>query len=343
MKAIFINRHGGSEVIEYGDIDKPSPDSYEVLIKVRYAALNHLDIWVRMGIPGIKVNFPHILGSDGAGIVEECGSGVTQFKKGDKVLINPGISCGICEMCRKGEHSQCDTFHLIGEHINGTYAQYVKVPCANVHPIPEGFTMEESAAFPLTFLTAWRMLVSKAKIKPGEVLLIAGIGGGVATSCLQIAASMNLKVIVTSGSAEKLSKAESLGAYAGINYKKDDVFKSVRNITSGKGVDIVFDSVGAETWDTSLKCLKRGGRLVTCGATSGGMGKTDIQRVFWNQLSIYGSTMGSRGEMNELLKFMESSGTKPVIDKCFPLKDAVNAQSYMEDKKQFGKILIEIS
>lgn len=342
MKAVFINKHGGPEVIEYGDIAQPSLSDDEVLINVKYAALNHLDIWVRMGIPGIKVCFPHILGSDGAGIVEECGKNVSSFKKGDKVIINPGISCGKCEMCGKGEHSQCKTFHLAGEHINGTCAEYVKVPASNVHHIPAGLTMMESAAFPLTFLTAWRMLVTKAKIRSNETLLIIGIGGGVATACLQIATSMKLNVIATSGNNEKLKKSENLGAFAVINYREEDVFKKVREITSGQGVDIVFDSVGTDTWETSLKSLKRGGRLVTCGATSGGIGKTDIQRVFWNQLSIFGSTMGSRSEINELLNFMKTSGTKPLIDKCFPLKDTVNAQKYMEEKKQFGKILIKI-
>jgi len=342
MKAVFINKHGGPEVIEYGDITEPSPLEDEVLINVKYAALNHLDIWVRMGIPGIKVGFPHILGSDGAGIVEECGKNVSSFKKDDKVLINPGISCGTCEMCRKGEHSECKTFHLVGEHINGTYAEYVKVPASNVHPIPGKLTMMEAAAFPLTFLTAWRMLVTKAKIKAGETLLIVGIGGGVATACLQIAASTGLKIIVTSGSSEKLKKSGNQEVLTGINYREEDVLKKVREITSGQGVDIVFDSVGADTWDISLKCLNKGGRLVTCGATSGGMANTDIQRLFWNQISIFGSTMGTRSEINELLNYMETSGTKPVIDKCFSIKDAVDAQRYMEDKKQFGKILIEI-
>ncbi|RMF97118.1 MAG: alcohol dehydrogenase [Candidatus Schekmanbacteria bacterium] len=342
MKAVFIKKHGGPEVIHYGDLPKPEIEENDVLINIKYAALNHLDIWVRMGIPGIKVKFPHILGSDGAGIVEECGNKTTSFKKGDKVLIDPGISCGICTMCRKGEHSQCKTFHLVGEHIDGTYAEFVKVPEENVHPIPDGLTMIEAAAFPLTFLTAWRMLISKAKIKAGETFLIIGIGGGVATACLQLAASMKLKTIVTSSDDNKIKKAREIGAFEGINYKKEDVYKKVKAITGGEGVDIVFDSVGAETWETSLKCLKRGGRLITCGATSGGIAQTDIQRVFWNQISIFGSTMGSRGEMNELLNFMKVAGTRPVIDECFPLKDYKKAQKYMESKKQFGKILIEI-
>ncbi|MBI5375348.1 MAG: zinc-binding dehydrogenase [Candidatus Schekmanbacteria bacterium] len=341
MKAAYINNHGTSECIKYGELDKPITGKDEVLIKVSHAALNHLDIWVRSGIPGISVSFPHILGSDGSGTVEECGAEVTGINQGDKVVIDPGISCGKCAYCRAGEHSECSSFHLIGEHIDGTFAEYVKAPSVNVHPAPRHLTMAEAAAFPLTFLTAWRMLITKAKLIPGESILIMGIGGGVATAALQISKAIGVNVIVTSGDDEKIKKALGLGAAHGINYRKEDVFKRIREITLKECVDVVLDNVAGDTWEISLKCLKKGGRLVTCGATTGGIAKTDVQRIFWNQLTIYGSTMGTRGEFSSLLQFMNATGTKPIVDRVFPLKDAAIAQKHMEEAKQFGKIVLQ--
>jgi NADPH:quinone reductase-like Zn-dependent oxidoreductase len=342
VKAIVIHEHGGIDKLKFEDVPKPEISSKEVLIEVKAASLNHLDIWVRQGIPGAKLAFPHILGSDGAGIVAEVSEEVKTVKKGDKVLLNPGISCGNCEWCLKEEQSECSTFHLLGEHINGTFAEFVKAPEGNVHPIPEHLTFSEAAAFPLVFLTAWRLLITKAKIKPGEVILILGIGGGVASAALQIAKSTGLKAIVTSSSSEKLKKAKGFGADEIINYSNQDFAGEVRSLTDKKGVDVVLDNVGAKTWQESLKSLKKGGRLVTCGATTGPNPPEDIQRIFWNQLTIFGSTMGNRREFKEVLQFMDSTKIKPVIDKVFPLEKGADAQKYMEEGKQFGKIVLTV-
>ena len=342
MKAVFISEHGGIDKIKFDEVKKPVISSKEVLIKLKAASLNHLDIWVRQGIPGIKVEFPHILGSDGAGIVEEAGNEVKNVKAGDKVFLNPGISCNTCECCSAGEHSLCPTFHLLGEHVNGTYAEYVKAPFENVHRIPENLSFEEAAAFPLVFLTAWRMLISKARLLPGETILILGIGGGVSGAALRIAKQIGARVIVTSGDNNKLEKAKQLGADIGINYNEKDFAKEIRSLTNKRGVDVVLDNIGAATWIKSLSSLTRGGRLVTCGSTSGANPQTDIQRIFWNQISVFGSTMGNRKEFLQILNLFDVNNLKPIIDSVFLLKDFKEAQNRMENKNQFGKIVIKI-
>ena len=342
MKAVFITEHGGIDKIKFDEVKKPVISSKEVLIKLKAASLNHLDIWVRQGIPGIKVEFPHILGSDGAGVVEEAGQEVKNVKAGDKVLLNPGISCNTCEFCSAGEHSLCPTFHLLGEHVNGTYAEYVKAPFENIHRIPGNLSFEEAAAFPLVFLTAWRMLISKARLLPGETILILGIGGGVSSAALRIAKHTGARVIVTSGDNNKIEKAKQLGADIAINYNKKDFAKEIRNLTQKRGVDVLLDNIGSVTWIKSLSSLARGGRLVTCGATTGANPQTDIQRIFWNQISVLGSTMGNRKEFLQILNLFEVNNLKPVIDSVFLLKDFREAQKKMEEKKQFGKIVIKI-
>ncbi|OGL38694.1 MAG: hypothetical protein A2042_01310 [Candidatus Schekmanbacteria bacterium GWA2_38_11] len=342
MKAVFITEHGGIDKIKFDEVKKPVISSKEVLIKLKAASLNHLDIWVRQGIPGIKVEFPHILGSDGAGVVEEAGQEVKNVKAGDKVLLNPGISCNTCEFCSAGEHSLCPAFHLLGEHVNGTYAEYVKAPFENVHRIPGNLSFEEAAAFPLVFLTAWRMLISKARLLPGETILILGIGGGVSSAALRIAKHTGARVIVTSGDNNKIEKAKQLGADIAINYNEKDFAKEIRNLTQKRGVDVLLDNIGSVTWIKSLSSLARGGRLVTCGATTGANPQTDIQRIFWNQISVLGSTMGNRKEFLQILNLFEVNNLKPVIDSVFLLKDFREAQKKMEEKKQFGKIVIKI-
>ena len=342
MKAVFITEHGGIDKIKFDEVKKPVISSKEVLIKLKAASLNHLDIWVRQGILGIKVEFPHILGSDGAGVVEEAGQEVKNVKIGDKVLLNPGISCNTCEFCSAGEHSLCPAFHLLGEHVNGTYAEYVKTPFENVHRIPENLSFEEAASFPLVFLTAWRMLISKARLLPGETILILGIGGGVSSAALLIAKHTGARVIVTSGDNNKIEKSKQLGADIAINYNKKDFAKEIRNLTQKRGVDVLLDNIGSVTWIKSLSSLARGGRLVTCGATTGANPQTDIQRIFWNQISVLGSTMGNRKEFLQILNLFEVNNLKPVIDSVFLLKDFREAQKKMEEKKQFGKIVIKI-
>lgn len=343
MKAMVIHGHGGIEKLCYEDIPEPVISDNDVLIRLYSASLNRLDIWVRGGLPGLKVAFPHTLGSDGAGVVAKVGTGVRKFQIGDPVLVDPGISCGRCEFCQAGEHSLCATFHLLGEHVPGTFAEYVKVPQENVYPIPEGFSFEEAAAFPLTYLTAWRMLVTKARIRPAEDILILGIGGGVSCAALQIAKHAGARVIATSSSDEKLEKARRHGANFTINYRTHDFVEEVRLLTQQRGVDLVVNSVGGDSWSRSLICLAKGGRMVTCGATTGSQSPTDIGRIFWNQLTILGSTMGNRQEFSQVLSLVRKGKVRPIIDSVFPLQDAVKAIEHMESQKQFGKIVLKIT
>ncbi len=342
MKAAFFREHGGLDNILYGDVPAPVAGAGQVRVRVRAGALNHLDIFVRNGIPGISLTFPHVMGSDGAGTVESVGPGVTRVKEGDEVVLNPGINCGACEFCLAGEHSLCVTFHLIGEHIAGTFAEYVVVPAANAYPKPTALSWEEAAAFPLAFLTAWRMLVTKARVKPGESLLVIGIGGGVSLAALQIAKMLGLVVGVTSGSAAKLARARELGADFGIDHSAADFSREVRKLTGKRGVDIVLDSVGKATWKRSIASLARGGRLVTCGATTGPDPEEDVARIFWNQLTVYGSTMGTHAEFAGMLRMFSTGRLRPVVDKVFPLSGAREAQRRLEEKKQFGKIVLAV-
>lgn len=342
MKAAFFREHGGPDKIEYGDLPDPSPGPGQVRVRIRAAAYNHLDIFVRKGIPGIPVTLPHVMGSDGAGVVDAVGPGVTRVSPGDEVVLNPGISCGSCEFCLKGEHSMCVDFHLLGEHVAGTFAELVVAPEINACPKPASLTWEEAAAFPLTFLTAWRMLVTKARARPGESLLIVGIGGGVAVAALQIARLMGLDVWVTSGSADKLSRAKALGAGTGIDHSAADFSREVRKLTGKRGVDMVLDSVGKATWKQSIASLAKGGRLLTCGATTGPDPQEDIARIFWNQLSIHGSTMGTHGEFAEMLRMFRDGRLRPVVDAVFPLSQAREAACKLEEKRQFGKIVLRL-
>jgi NADPH:quinone reductase-like Zn-dependent oxidoreductase len=342
MKAITITAHGGLDKVQYMDVECPQIGPREVLIETQAAALNHLDLWVRNGLPGSKLAMPHVLGADGAGLVAEVGSEVHTVKSGDRVLINPGLSCQRCEFCYAGEQSLCTHFGIMGETAPGTFGAYCKVPQENVHPVPDGMSWEAAAAFPLIYVTAWRMLITKAQIKPGEDMLILGIGGGVSTAALQIAKALGLRAIVTSSSDDKLQKAKNLGADVGINYQTQDFARAVRDITNRRGVDIVVDSVGGESHAKSLACLVKGGRLVTCGATAGPRPQTDLQRIFWNQLSIFGSTMGNRREFVEMLNFVARRGLRPVIDQTFPLSEGARAMARMEEGKQFGKLVLKI-
>jgi NADPH:quinone reductase-like Zn-dependent oxidoreductase len=290
-----------------------------------------------MGIP-----LPHILGADGAGIVAEVGNAVHNVKERDAVCLYPPIGCGQCEFCFSDREFMCIRLRVLGERLQGTYAEYVKVPAANCFPIPPGLSFEEAAAFPLVFITVWRMLVTNAELKPGEHVLILGVGGGVGTAALQLAKQMGAHIIVTSGSDEKLETAKNWGAHHGINYLRSDFAKEVRALTGKRGVDVVVDCVGGDSWVKSLAALAKGGRLVTCGATAGANPQTDIRRIFWNHLKIFGSTMGSRGEFRQLLGFMQVNGVRPIIDQLFPLKDAAAAQRRLEEGKQFGKVVLQI-
>ena len=341
MKAVQIHEHGGADKLRYEEAEDPALRSpRDVIVRLRAASLNHIDLWNRKGLTGMQVEFPHILGADGAGVVEEAGSEVTHCKKGDAVCLYPPVGCGGCEFCRTSRDYMCVRLRVLGEGMKGSYAEYVAIPGANCFPIPEGYGFEEAAAFPLVFITVWRMLVTNARLVPGEKVLILGIGGGVAMAALQIAKAMNTWVAVTSSSDEKLESAQRMGADHGLNYRKCDFTREIRNVTGKRGVDVVVDCVGGDSWAKSLAALVKGGRLVTCGATTGATPPTDIRRIFWNHLSIFGSTLGSREEFEQVLRFVEASGVRPVIDRTFPLAEAAAAQTRLETGQQFGKIVL---
>ncbi|HXN02968.1 MAG TPA: zinc-binding dehydrogenase [Candidatus Dormibacteraeota bacterium] len=342
MKAVRFHQHGGPEVLRYEEVPTPAPGPHEVLIGLRAAALNHLDLFVRTGqTPGVPL--PHIGGADGAGVVVASGPGAARYPVGTRVFFDPGLSDGICDYCARGEHSLCDRWEILGEHRDGTFAQAVVMPEINVRPIPGELSFEEAAAFPLVFLTAWRMLMTKARVTPGESVLILGIGGGVALAALQIAKHVGARVFVTSGSAEKLKRAQALGADVLINHQETDFSREVWRITEKRGIDVIVDNVGAATWDRSIRALAKGGRLVTCGATSGPKPDEDLRRLFVKQVTIYGSTMGTRHDWEQLNRLLAAKTLRPIVDRIFPLEQAAQAQSLMEDQGQFGKIVLSIA
>jgi NADPH:quinone reductase-like Zn-dependent oxidoreductase len=309
---------------------------------VRAAALNHLDLFVLAGMPGVAIAPPWIMGADATGVIEEVGSAVTGVRRGDRVIVNPGISDRTCEYCLAGEQSMCVRFRLLGEHQPGTLAEFVVVPATNVRMIPTQVPDDVAAAFTLATLTAWRMIVTRARVRPGEQVLIQGIGGGVALAALQICRQIGARVWVTSRSDEKLERARTLGAEETINLATHDVAREVRARTHRRGVDVVVDSVGAATWSTSLGSLARGGRLVTCGATSGPVVETDARRLFWNQWNILGSTMGSDAEFDAVVAQLHDGHLLPPIDRVFPLAEGRAAFERLQHAAQFGKIVITI-
>ena len=341
MKAVRFHEFGEPAVLRVEDVAAPRPGTDQVLVGLRAAALNHLDLFVRRGgVP--KTPLPHIGGADGAGVVLENGPGAKGFAVGTRVFFDPGLSDGTCEFCARGEHSLCERWEILGEHRDGTFAQAVVLPEVNLRAIPDGVSFEEAAAFPLVFLTAWRMVVTKARVRPGETVLILGIGGGVAIAALQIAKYAGAQVLVTSGSDEKLERARKLGADVAINHRTTDFSKEVWGLTRKRGVDVVIDDVGAATWAGSIRALARGGRLVTCGATSGPKPEEDIRRIFQKQITIYGSTMGTRQDWEQLTRLLGAGRLHPVIDQAFPLEDTAAAQQRMERTEQFGKIVLTI-
>ena len=343
MKAVRMHGYGGVDQLYYEEADEPrvtQPD--EVVVRLKAAAINHIDIWNRMGATGIALEMPHILGADGAGIIVEVGENVANVKEGDAVCLYPPSGCGRCEFCLTDRDFMCIRLRALGERFEGTYAQFVKLPAQNCFPMPAGFTFEEAAAFPLVFITLWRMLITNAKLKPGETMLIIGIGGGVASATLQVAKKIGAHVIVTSGSDEKLDRARKLGADHGINHCKQDFTPVVTQLTEGRGVDVVLDCVAGEVWRKSLAALATGGRLVTCGATAGAQPIDDLGAIFSKHLKIFGSTLGSREEFHQLLSFLNAAGINPIVDIVFPLKEAAAAQTYLEEGRQFGKVVLRI-
>ena len=340
MKAIRFHQHGGPDVLKYEEAPDPRIQANEVLVKVRGCALNHLDVWVRGGVPGWKIPMPHIAGADISGEVAEAGSLVSRVKPGDRVLLSPGISCGQCEMCFKGLDSACRQFTVFGVFIDGGYAEYVKSPEMNVLPIPAGLSFAEAAAVPLVFLTAWHMLFTRAGLKAGEDVLVIGAGSGVGSAAIQVAKLVNARVIATAGADWKLEKARALGADEVINHTRQSIREEVKRLTQKRGVDVVVDHVGAAIWEQCVDALATYGRLVTCGMTTGADLKLNGQGLFGRQRTILGSFMGGKAELVAALKFIGRRQLKAVIDSRFPLQEAAAAQKKMERREFFGKILL---
>ncbi|MGH9714859.1 MAG: zinc-binding dehydrogenase [Candidatus Acidiferrales bacterium] len=342
MKAIVYSEHGGPEVLRYTDAPDPQIGADEVLVRVRACALNHLDLWLRKGIPGVPIPLPHIPGSDISGEVAQVGQKVTNVKVGARVMLQPGISCGQCPKCLAGEDNHCRSYTLFGQMVDGGCAEYVKSPAVNVVPIADNISFEQAAAFPLVSLTAWHMLITRAQLKPAETVLVLAAGSGVGTAAIQIAKATGARVIATAGSDEKLAKAKELGADAVINHSKQEISAEVKKLTGRRGVDVVFEHVGQATWEQSIRSLTPGGRLVTCGATSGYVGTLDIRYLFTRQVSLLGSFMGSKAELFSALELLRRGLLKPVIDVVLPLADCAKAHERLEHREQFGKIVLRI-
>lgn len=340
MKAVRFHEHGGPEVLKYEDAPDPKIQANEVLVRVKACALNHLDLWLRMGVRRWQLAMPHIVGSDISGEVAEVGALVTRFKLGDRVLLSPGISCGHCEQCFQGLDSACRSFTLYGLMVDGGYAEYVKSPEMNVIPIPGDLSFDEAAAVPLVFVTAWHMLFTRAGLKPGEDVLVIGAGSGVGMAAVQICKLAGARVIATAGADWKLEKARELGADELINHSKQSIAAEVQRITAKRGVDVVFEHVGAAVWEACFESLATYGRLVTCGTTTGPEVKLNMQVLYGRQRSILGSFMGGKAELLAALKLIGQRRLKPVIDSTFPLAEARAAQEKMESRNFFGKILL---
>ena len=340
MKAVIFKQHGGPEVLEYTEVPEPTIKSNEVLVEVKACALNHLDIWARVGLPGIDIPLPHILGNDIAGVVRDVGDLVSWVRIGDEVMLQPGVSCGHCAECLAGRDNLCRDYDILGYRRPGGYAELVVAPGVNVVPKPKNLSWEEAAALPLVTVTAWHMLVTRAAVQPGEDVLIHAAGSGVGSIGIQIAKLRGARVIATASSDEKLAKAKELGADEVVNYSKEDWPKEVKRLTNRRGVDVVFEHTGAATWPGSIASLKPNGRLVTCGATSGYAAQTDLRQVFYRHITILGSFMGSKSELLEAMKFVESGKIRAVVDQVLPLEQARRAHELMEDRAQFGKLVL---
>jgi NADPH2:quinone reductase len=340
MKSVFFEKHGGPEVLQLGDRPTPEPGTGDVRVALRAAALNHLDIFVREGLPGVPL--PQIPGADGAGVVDKIGSGVDGIAPGDRVLIQPGLYCNVCEFCRGGEQSLCVKYRILGEHTAGTFAEFVVVPARNVFGIPGGLSFEEACAFPLVYQTAWRMVVTRGGVTPGKTVLIHGGGGGVGGAALEIARLAGGRVFVTTRGEEKARRLREAGAEQVLDYGAVDVARSIRELTGRRGVDVVIDSVGEKTWMTSLKSVVKGGRIVTCGATTGPNPQEEIRLIFWNHISILGSTMANDREFRAMLSAVAAGRLRPRVDQVFPLAKAAEAYKRLEQGEQFGKIVLSI-
>ncbi len=340
MKAVLFHEHGGPDKLSYEDLPIPQIGPQEVLIRVKACALNHLDIWIRQGNPAYSIPFPHVGGSDVSGIVEQIGTQVEGVSSGARVFVSPGISCWQCEYCLAGRDNMCRSYHLLGTKTHGGYAEYVKVPFRNVLPMPENLTFEQAAAFPLVSVTASHMLFPLANLQHGETVLVMGAGSGVGIMAVQLAKLAGTRVLATVGSDDKVPKGVVLGADAVINHTRENVSDRVRMLTEGRGVDVVIEHIGPEVWDSCLDSLTRGGRLITCGATTGAEVKLNLRYLYSRQLTVKGSYMGTRAELVKATELMSQGRLMVVVDRTFPLRDARAAQELMLSRKFFGKIVL---
>jgi NADPH:quinone reductase-like Zn-dependent oxidoreductase len=340
MKAMALRAHGGPEVLALEELPEPVPGPGQVRVRVGAVAMNHLDLWVRNGLPHLKLAYPFLLGADVAGTIDALGDGTSGVAVGDEVVVNPGWSCGRCRECLSGRDNLCRSYQLMGEDRSGGYAEKIVVPQQNLVPKPRSLSMAEAAAIPTTFLTAWQMLTRKAPVRPGDDVLVMAAGSGVGVAAVQIAKLHGARVIATASTDDKLARARQLGADETINHKSQDLVAEVKRLTGKRGVDIVFEHVGAEVWPKLILAAARGGRIVTCGATSGWDARTDLRHVFFRQLEILGSTMGPKGDLFPIVDHVGAGRLAPVVDRTLPLADAQAAHRLLESRAHFGKIVL---
>lgn len=340
MKAVVLKKPGGPEVLAYEDVSTPVPRDGEVLLKVEASSVNHLDIWIRKGLTAYGTKYPHILGCDITGTIVDMGTNVEDLKVGDKVFVDPGLRCFRCEFCLSGNDNICKTFGIIGATINGGYAEYTVLPAKNVIKLPETIDFKTAAAFPLTYQTSWHMLIGRAGLRPGETVLVIGGASGIGIAAVQIAKLGGAMVIATAGDHKKLELLSSIGADYVINHNRESIYEKVKTITDNQGVDVVFEHVGPATFIESIRSMKKGGRLVTCGATTGPEVNLDLRYIFSRQLSILGSIMGTRAELLKITGLIERGILRPVIDSVYPLKDAPEAHRKIENRAVTGKIIL---
>ncbi|MEM3086000.1 MAG: zinc-binding dehydrogenase [Halobacteria archaeon] len=342
MRAVTLRGHGGPEVLKVETLPDPRPGPKEALVRVKACGLNHLDVWVRKGLPNLELAHPHIPGADISGTVVEAGPGAGREWVGRDVVLQPGLSCGACPACASGRDDMCPRYGILGEHRPGGCAELVAVPRENLMPKPARISHAEAACIPVVFLTAWHMLVARAQVRPGESVVVMAAGSGVGSAAVQIAKLWGATVIAAAGSAGKLDRARKLGADHGIDYGTEDLGARIKELTGGRGADVIADSVGVAQWERMVRALAWGGRLVTCGATSGFDARTDLRHLFFRRLSLLGSTMGSKGELHDVMRHVEAGKLKPVLDTVFPLEKVAEAHKRLEGREVFGKLVLEL-
>jgi 2-desacetyl-2-hydroxyethyl bacteriochlorophyllide A dehydrogenase len=342
MKAVVFHEHGGPERLTFEDVPRPKIGPHEVLVRVKACALNHLDIWVRQGIPAYRIALPHISGCDVAGVIEEVGGEVVDRKPGERVFLSPGVSCWRCEFCLAGRDNQCVSYKILGAHVDGGYAELVKAPAVNAIPIPGSLGFEQAAAFPLVSVTAWHMLFTLGGLRPGETVLVMGAGSGVGSIAIQFARAAGAKVITTVGAEEKVAKSKALGADEVILHTKEKIASRVKELTGGRGVQLVIEHIGPQVWEQCVLSLAKGGRLVTCGATTGPEITLDLRYLFSRELTLRGAYVGRRADLLEAAKLIADGKVKPVVDQVLPLKEARAAQELLLNRKIFGKVVLAV-